>query len=818
MSKIEEELYTSYFKYARSVIEERALPNVFDGFKSVHRRIVYSMWSERIYPSDKHRKCSKIVGDVMGKFHPHGDSSIYNALVRMAQPFTYEVPLIDGQGNFGSLDGDNAAAMRYTEAKLKQYSMEFFKDFCKLTTPMQDNYDATTKEPVYLPARAPNLLVNGTQGIAVGISTSIPSHNLNEVLQALIYLIDNPEATLEDIMTFIPGPDLPTAGVVSGKSQIYESYRTGEGNMVNRARYKFEGDNIVFYEVPYLTNKEDIMQQLAQGVKSERIAGVSAIRDESDREGPRIVLKVKNGYKKEIIINQVYSSTLLKNGLRMCFFALNEKGYPKIYNLMDFLKTFLQFRENIILLRTNFELENIKTKIHTLIGLSVAIENIKEIMGLISDAESLNDAKLVLSQKGWKCENVKEFLSSFNISINKNSYDFSPEQIKSILDLKLHNLVRLEKQKIENDLTDLRNRVEELNIILNDRNTRLSIIKTEFEDIKVRYGVPRKTVIEDSFSKFSEKDLTVLEEIIIILDKNNYIKRVNLSSYKLQNKGGKGRIGSVEDVNTSVTATTHSLILMFSDFGLVYAMQGYEIPEGEHGTKGRAIINLINIDKNEKIIKFLVISEDQLKNYNDYFLLFVSKNGQVRRNSLEQFLSIRSNGKKYMKDEKDGVSNVLIAEEKDHLFLATQRGMAVVTPISDFRVFNSRDSEGVRGCKLKTDDILVSSVIIKSLDDLVLTVADNGFGKISAVSDYRIVRRGGSGVINMKLKKNLKIIDVLNVTKEDEVILITKQSHFLRFSVENMSVNSRNTKGVKVCNLSPNDIVLSCQKFLKIED
>jgi DNA gyrase subunit A len=820
MKKIEDELYESYFKYARSVIEDRAVPNVLDGLKGVQRRIAYSMFSTKNFYNDKHRKCAKIVGDVMGNYHPHGDQSIYGALVRMAQPFAYRIPMIDGQGNFGSIDGDNAAAFRYTEARLALYSNEFFTDFNYETVQMKPNYDGTLKEPINLPTRVPNILINGAHGIAVGISTSIPPHNLCEIMDGLLHYINNPECSLDDILQFVQGPDLPTGGTISGRSELYKAYSTGEGNVTMRGNYILEDDYIVFTEIPYMTQKGDIMQQLATAINEGRIDGVSTIRDESDRDGIRVVLKIKNGYAKEIIINQVYSATSLKSTLRFCFFALNEKGEPKMYNLLEYFRTFIKFREEVVITRTTYELEKTKKRMHLLIGLSVALENLKEIMDGVAKCESSGDARQFLNSKRWKCARIKEYMKSLHIKLEEDTYELSPEQTKGILELKLQNLVKLEVKKLEDELDQLRKIVEACNIILNSKEKRKEIICAEFEEIKAKYPDKRRTKIEDSFVKFSQKDLVTPDDIMIILDKNNYIKRVSLSTYKTQNKGGKGRSGAGEDVAESIVASTHSMLLMFSDKGLVYVLYGYEIPEGEHHTKGRAIINLLNIDKDEQIVKFLVISEDKVKDPSGQYLLFIHANGQVRRNALEQFTNIRANGKKYIKsDDEFCLISVVLAADNDMLFLATKKGMAVCTPIEEFRVFNSRDSEGVRGCKLRENDRVIGAIILKSKNELILSVTENGIGKISSAEDYRTTHRGSVGVINIKTsEKNGKVVDVTTITKEDEVILITQKSQFLRFCLETMRTLGRNTSGVKLCNVTVGDKVVSIKKIVYSEE
>ena len=817
MKKIEDELYHSYFEYTKHVIEDRALPNMLDGCKSVNRRIIYTMYSNGINFTDKKKKSVKIVGDVMGSFHPHGDQSIYHALVRMAQPFIYREKMIIGQGNFGSIDGDNPAAMRYTEAKLSKYAGEFFKDFYADINPMKLNYDGTLKEPEYLPTRVPNLLINGSHGIAVGISTSIPTHNINEVMNALLHLLDNSEATLDNIMEFIKGPDLSNGCIVSGTAEIRKAYETGEGNMTMRANYFFEKDHIIFDQVPYLVQKADIMRQLAIGITSGKIEGISSIKDESDRTGIRIALKIKNGYIKEIIVNQVYSHTALKGTLRFCFFALNEKWEPKIYTLMDFLRTFLKFRERIIISRTLYFKEKNKKKMHLLIGLSIAIENLDEIMKGISTCQDISEARQFLNSKKWNCNHIKSYLKSMDINIKDDSYELSPEQTKGILDLKLHHLVKLEINKIENELTALKQSIEDCNDILDSKEKLQDIIREEFIEIKNNYSMERKTIIENNFIRLSQKDLIIPEQIMIIMDKNNYIKRVNISSYNIQNKGGKGRIGSREEVAETLIASTHSLVLMFSNLGLVYAIYGYEIPEGDHTSKGRAIINLLNISKEEKIVKSIILSEEELANADNISLLFIHGNGQVRRNSLSQFTNIRNNGKKYLKDIEDFcLVSVLKVEDNDFLFIATYNGMASCIPINNFRIFGSRDSQGVIGCKLKNDDKVIGAMCVKNKEEQVLTISENGYGKISSISNYRTTKRGSIGVKNLKVNvKSGKIAGILNVNKNDEVMVITQKSNFLRFSLNKLRVYGRNTTGLKLCNVKIGDKV---QLIKKVEE
>jgi DNA gyrase subunit A len=808
IKRIDSELHTSYFTYAKAVIEDRGLPDFRDGFKKVQRRIIFSMFSHKI---EKFKKCANITGAVMGELHPHGDSSIYQALVRLTQPFSTNLPLIDGQGNFGSIDGDPAAAMRYTEARLSKYSYEFTKDFNKETSNMIPNYDGTIMEPVFLPTRVPNLLINGTYGIAVGVSTSIPPHNISEVIDALLATLKNPEITLDEIMEYIKGPDFPLGSIISSPESIRNAYLTGEGSVTIRSSYVFENDNIIFTDIPYMVQKSDIMKSVAENISSGKITGISTIRDESDGEGIRMVFRVKNGYSKEIVINQLYSSTSLKTSFRICLFALDENGKPKIYTLKEYLKQFLKFRYQVIVNRLQHDLIKWIKRMHILIGLFVALDNMDDIINGIKKSENLEEAKLFLQNKGWKCGSVVNYLKSLGVEFNDSSYNFSNEQIKGILELRLNNLVRLEKDSISNELGNLHKSIEHANFVLGSEIEIKKIIEEELTEIKNKYIYSRKSIIEGIFVKFQQRDLITPEDMMIILNNENYIKRVNLDLYKTQHKGGKGRIAS-DNIFLNVIGNTHDMILFFTTNGFVFSMYVYEIPEGDMYSKGRALINLL--ENNVVITTFLIISEEQIKNASELSIIFVTKDGHVRKNGLSQFINLRANGKKYMNEEDcKNIVSVLIAGETDKLFMATKFGLGVLINVNEFRTFDSRNSDGVIGCRLKSNDILVNAILIHNEQDLILTVSDKGYGKISNSEDYRLIHRGGNGVINFKSSpKTGCVIDILNIKMDDEVILMTNQGIAIRFSLADMRINGRNTAGVRLCRLEGNNLVASVKK------
>ncbi len=813
MRRVDEELKAAYFQYAKNIIEERSIPDYRDGLKPVQRRILYSMWISGNKRNEKHRKCAKIIGLVLGEFHPHSDTAVYVSLVRMAQNFAMRVPLIDGQGNFGSIDGDSAAAMRYTESRLDWYAHDILKDFNRETVDMRPNYDGTTQEPIFLPTLLPNILINGVHGIAVGIVSMITPHNPREVLNAVLHLLHNPDATLDDVMQFIKGPDYATGGVVSSPENIKQMYETGEGSCTLRGTYFFEEDAIIFDQIPYQTQKSDILQKISEAVSNGYIEGISQIRDESDRHGIRIYLKVKRGFMREIIINQIYKYTNLKTTSKFCFFALNDRGEPQLFSLMNFLRSFIDFREKFLIKKKLYELEKHTRRMHILIGLLVAVENMNLILEGVRASENSQAAKQFLKKQKWSCSYINEYLKTLGLRVN-NTYELSEDQAKGILELKLNNLVKVERGKTEDELIELRRKVEQINNILNSKEERIKILSLECQELIDKYKTPRRTIIEESIAKYDQIDLVPPEDIMIILSSDQYIKHITLSNYRQQNRGGKGRTGSHSnaDVMTNIIGHTRALVLFFSNFGKVYSLYGYQIPKGDHTTKGRALINILNLDAKESIIDFSVVFENELKEFTKFNLIFITKNGYVRRNKLDLFINLRSDGKKYMsKDECKGLVDVLLCADTDYLFMATKNGIANCSPVSNYRVFASRESKGVRGCKLKLTDKIIGA-LISNLSDKILSVSEKGFGKISSIEDYRITKRGSSGVINMKCSdKTGSVVSVVKVNNDMQVIAMTKKGQVIRFSVKSIRTTSRNTIGVKIFNTPKGDLVFSAK-------
>lgn len=801
-------LKTAYFQYARSVIEDRALPDVNDGHKPGHRRIIYCMWVNGVRHNDRFRKSVNTIGKVLGDYHPHGDVAAYSTLVRMAQDWNYRIPLIEGKGNFGSIDGDSPAAMRYTEARLSPYSAEFFADLAIAN--MIPNYDGSLTEPTTLPSKTPNLLINGAHGIAVGISTSIPPHNLKEVCEAAKAFLYNDQLTIAELMTYIQGPDFPTGGVVSDYESIYQAYETGESGFTIRSRYFFEDNKIIFTEIPYMTTKSSIVKSIAENIKAGKIKAMSVF-DDSDKNGIRIIIRCRNDIPKEFVLEQIYAFTSLRIRFRYCFFALNEHGHPQIYTLISYLKTFLKHRDNVVIARTIAEMEQFKRKIHTLLGQYIVFENLDEIIQLIKTANDINILKEDLQSTPWKCEKLKRFLEILKLPVQ--DFQLSPEQVKYILEMKLSNLTKLEQGKIEEELLNLRKGVEKNNYILHSEEERKKIIEQELNSLIAKYSSPRISEIAKEYKVLSQKELVEPEDVLIVLDEKNYIKRVKLADYKLQNRGGKGRIGH-SDIACNIVSHTHSQILFFVSNGKVYSLYCYELPEGDHTNKGRALVNVLQLQEGEEVINFLVISDEESKNVDQYSVLFVSDSGLIRRNSLEEFISLRSNGKIYIEKEllNEGhkIVSINITNNNDYLVLATRNGMANVSQVSSYRVMNTRKSLGVIGCRLNKNDKVISAAICKSVDDYILTVTSNGYGKLSKLEEYRITNRGSKGVINLKSnKKTGLVIAVLCVNIDDEILLLSASGQTIKISCGQIRITGRAAQGVILCKLDKEVISVS---------
>jgi len=793
---IEDTLTKSYLEYSMSVIVGRALPDVRDGLKPVHRRILYAMYKMGITSSSPYKKSARIVGDVIGKYHPHGDSAVYEALVRMAQDFSMREPLIDGQGNFGSIDGDNAAAMRYTEARLTKIAEELLRDIDKDTVDFVPNYDGSEKEPVVLPARFPNLLVNGSSGIAVGMATNIPPHNLTELLDALIYMIDNKDAKLEDILNFIKGPDFPTGGIIHGRSGIIEAYKSGRGSIKIRAKHHIESKGnreiIVIDELPYQVNKAKLIEKISDLVKDKVIDGISEVRDESDREGIRVVIELKKGVMSEIILNNLYKHTQLEVSFGINMLAIIDKE-PKLFSLMEILDTFIKFRKTVVIRRTLFELEAAKKRAHILEGLRIALANIDEVVELIKKSSDSKDAKSKLIEK----------------------FNLSEIQAQAILDMKLSRLTSLEIEKIEKEYSELMEKIAYLNSILKEEKVLEEVIKEEFEEIKRKYPSKRLTQIEEDYDEIDIEDLIPNEKMVVTITHRGYVKRVPLKTYERQNRGGKGKkaLTTYEDdfIEDFYIANAHDTLMIITDKGQLHWLKVYKIPEGTRTSKGKAIVNLINLDKNEKIQTIIKTSDfDENKS-----LAFFTKNGIVKRTNLSEFKNIRSLGIKAIKiDEGDELVTAKIVKPEDkELFIVTKKGMAVRFRVDAVREMG-RSARGVKGITFKIDgDEVVGALTLKDENQEILTVSEKGFGKRSEANLYRLTNRGGKGVIAMKLtNKTGDLVGVVATEENHDLMILTSKGKMIRVGIESISKTGKNTQGVRIVKLDSDDRVVSVAK------
>lgn len=723
---IETEMRKSYLDYAMSVIVSRAIPDVCDGLKPVHRRILYAMHEGSYDYNKPFKKSARIVGEVMGKYHPHGDSAIYDSLVRMAQDFSLRLPLIDGQGNFGSIDDDPPAAMRYTESRLQKVTHTMLDDLDKDTVDFIPNYDGSEREPRVLPARFPNLLVNGSGGIAVGMATNIPPHNLGEVIDGVLAYIENNNITIEDLIKIIPGPDFPTGGLILGRSGYNSAAHTGRGSIIMRGRHKIEEKagraTIIITEVPYQVNKAKLVEKIAELVKEKKIEGISDLRDESDRDGIRIVIELKKGAMDEVIINQLYSYTPLQSSFGVNMLALN-RGRPELLNLLDVIKAFSEFREVVVTRRTNFLLGKARDKTHILIGLAVAVSNIDEIVALIRKSKDVNAAKEELLSRSWLAKDVESIINLVQDKgnvIRDGQFYFTEVQAKAILDMRLAKLTGLEIEKIDAELKELAQEMLRYLEILGNKEKLIAVISQELREIRDQFSTPRRSTIEESEFESNIEDLIPKEDMVVVATMNGYIKRVSLSAYKAQKRGGKGRSGmSIRDEDVAVdifVTNTHTPILFFSDRGKVYKMKTYKLPLGNPQSKGRALVNLLPIEQDEKISTILSLPEDEAS-WKDLNIIFATKNGTIRRNSMVDFANIQSNGKIAMKlDEDNSLVGVNLCEEKDFVMLSTKNGKCIRFPLDKLRVFASRSSEGVRGIKLEPKNKVIAMSVVKDLD------------------------------------------------------------------------------------------------------
>ena len=856
---ITDEMKSSYLSYAMSVIVSRALPDARDGLKPVHRRIIYAMYKGGYDWSKQFRKSARVVGDVIGKYHPHGDQAVYDALVRLAQDFSMSVTLLDGQGNFGSLDGDRAAAMRYTETRLAKISEFLISDIDKNTVDFQNNYDDTELEPVVLPAQYPNLLVNGAGGIAVGMATNIPPHNLGEVIDGTLKYIDNNDITIKELMKSIPGPDFPTGGIIIGKQDIVPGYEKGRGSIKIRGEVEVEEgqkdrNKIIIKSVPYQVNKTVLIEKIAQLIRDKKIEGVSDLRDESNKDGVRIAIEVRKNISEHVIINQLYKFSPLQSSFGFNTLAINEKK-PELLNLKQFIEIFVAFREKVITKRTLFDLKRAKDRVHILIGLFISIENIDEVISIIRKSKDPSDAKTLLLKKKWNFQKSKIDKNIIEISelSTKDEYQLSDHQVKAILELRLQKLTGIGHDEINSELNDLYQLILKYKKILNDKKELLSLIKAELAEIKKKFAVPRRTKLIGSVETVEIEDVIQEEKVIVTATNNGYIKRTPLTSVRSQKRGGKGKTGIVtreEDfVSQLFTVSTLTSVLFFSSKGIVYRLKAWKIPEGSNTSKGKALSNIFPISADAKISSILPLPQDE-STWKDTFLVFVTSGGKIRKNSLSDFENIQANGKIAMKLEKgDQIISVKIVNKDQDVMLNTYSGKSLRISSSKIRIFKGRSSKGIKGINLKNDDKVISLTVLnhikitsdeskayikksrqddedteetnfeisaKKFDELklkeefILTITENGYGKRSSSYEFRESGRGGQGIINIVTsERNGSIAASYSVKSDDDIMLITNSGQMIRCKVSEIRITGRNTQGVRIFKVEDNDKVVS---------
>ncbi len=785
---IEDEMRQSYLDYAMSVIIGRALPEIKDGLKPVHRRILFAMNEIGNDYNKPYKKSARIVGDVIGKYHPHGDSAVYDSIVRMAQDISLRYPLVDGQGNFGSIDGDPPAAMRYTEIRMTRLSSFMLDDIDNETVDFIPNYDGSLKEPTVLPAKFPNLLINGSSGIAVGMASNIPPHNLSETIDALLYFMDNPDCLINDLMEFMKGPDFPTGGIVYGYSGIINYFNTGRGIVKVRAKYHTEKDKIIITEVPYMVNKAKILEKIAELVREKKIEGISDLRDESDREGLRVVIELKRDANETILMNKLFSHTQLEETFGVIMLAI-VNNQPKVLNLKSVLSYFIDFRKEVVVKRTLFELKKAQARLHILEALRIAAQNIDEVIELIKMSASPKEAKAALIKK----------------------YIFSEIQAQAILDMKLEKITNLEREQLIKEYEEILNKVNKLKEILANESLIAKIIKDELIFIKEKFGDARKTEIVVEETEVNEIDFIPNDEMIVMMTGSGYIKRTKLDSFQSQHRGGRGHIGikSKEDdfVTDSFCAMAHDSILFLTNLGIAYKLKVYNIPETQKQSKGKPIVNLLNLRENEKI-SFFVPAE----NFNEgYSLVVATKKGQIIKTSLINFANVRKGGLIAVKlREGDEVINAKIVDNslKDTLItIATKFGKSICSDINDYRLL-ARGAMGVRGIKLLKGDEVVSMDILTSKDDFLVGITENGYGKKTTMTEFRKQNRGGSGLIAIKTgNRNGNVVAVLKVKENNDIILITSSGRIIRIKASNLRSIGRNTMGVRLIGLSEGEKV-----------
>jgi len=798
---IEEEMQQSFINYSMSVIVSRALPDVRDGLKPVHRRILYAMNELGLVPGRAYKKSATVVGDVLGKYHPHGDSSVYDALVRMVQDFSLRYPLVDGQGNFGSVDGDSAAAYRYTEARLTRIAMTMLEDIDKNTVDYQPNFDDRLQEPTVLPSKIPNLLVNGSSGIAVGMATNIPPHNLREVAKAVELLVDNPDASVADLRKAIKGPDFPTAGYIYGREGIKEAYETGRGRVVMRARAQIEEkessnkSQIVVTEIPYQVNKENLVRSIAELAMAKKIEGITGVRDESDRDGMRIVVELKRDCIPNVVLNQLYKRTTMQSTFGVIMLALVD-GVPKVMDLKEMLSHFIAHRHQIIVRRTQFDLDAAQAREHILDGLKIAVDNIDEVIKIIRGSADTPEADARLRKR----------------------FKFSEKQSDAILNMRLAKLTGLEIDKLEAELAEVRATIADLKDILGSQARRDGILKTETAEVAAKYGDDRRTEIVADQGDFSVEDLIAEEDMVITISHSGYIKRIPVSTYKRQRRGGRGMagMGTKDDdwVEHLFIASTHDYLMFFTDRGQVYWLKVHEIPQGGRAARGKPVVNCIAIGNDEIVASTVAVREFT----DDRSLMFATRNGTVKKTVLSAYGNVRSNGINAINiDPDDALIDVQLCDANNDIVLATRDGMSIRFHQGDVREMG-RATTGVKGIELDADDAVIGMVIVRR-EATLLVVSEKGYGKRSELSEYRVQKRGGKGIITLKkTEKTGRMVALKEVIPDDELMMITRHGVIIRVPVEGISVIGRNTQGVRVINLDPGDLLVDVARVVKEDD
>jgi DNA gyrase subunit A len=877
-TSITDEMRKSYLDYAMSVIVSRALPDVRDGLKPVHRRILYSMYEQNFVWNRPYHKSATVVGDVIGKYHPHGDAAVYMSLVRMAQEFSMRQLLVDGQGNFGSIDGDMPAAMRYTEVRMEKVSNALLEDLDKDTVDFRENYDASREEPSVLPARFPNFLVNGGSGIAVGMATNVPTHNLGEVIDACLLLIERPQASIEELMQVLPGPDFPTAGMILGRSGIRQAYETGRGAVLMRGQVHIEEmrrerEALIVTEIPYQVNKAVMIEKIAELVRDKRIDGISDIRDESDRHGIRVVIELKRDAVADVVLNQLYRFTPLQTSFGCNFVALNG-GKPQLMNLKEILHSFVQFREEVVTRRARFLLNKARDRAHVLVGLAVAVANIDEVIALIRTAPDPASARERLMSRDWPARDVAPLIALIDDPrhrINEDgTFRLSEEQARAILALTLSRLTALGRDEIGEELNGLGREIEDYLGILRSRERIIGIIRDELTAIRDEFATPRLTRIEEAAGDFEDEDLIAREDMVVTVSHAGYIKRVPLSAYRAQNRGGKGRSGMSTREEDFVTrlfvANTHTPVLFFSSLGQVYKLKVWRLPIAEPQGRGKALINILPLEEKERITSIMPLPENE-EDWQKLDVMFATVRGTVRRNSLADFVDIRQNGKIAMKLEgEDGIVDVATCSAADDVLLTTAHGQAIRFPVNEVRVFKGRDSTGVRGINLAEGDRVISMAVINhsgataeeraaylktsravrgegeaeegpsdegevvagelpqeryaqmsAVEQFILTISENGYGKRTSSHEYRITGRGGKGIVAMAVnKRNGNLVASFPVAEEDQIMLITDGGQTIRLPVggsKPIRIVSRGSQGVIVFNTAEDEKVVSVERI-----